>query len=218
MTEKKHPIYLITGDPSLVEERVEEICHLFIGADREPQSYSRLYADSSDDPIVEANSFSMFSPLKVILYLHFETCAAAMLPELVKYASSPNPDNVLVLAGTKYPAPARGKKSPMSLLKAAVAKSGSVEELSIKKLNLRSYIQRKVNQQGGRHRRLCRLSVGAVFWPRPVDINLESKAYLSCRPQTADHKGRCECRWNLRCEEKIWHFTQAVSQKMSMMP
>ena len=74
MTVPQHPIYLITGDITLVEQRVQEICRSFIGNDPNEHNYSRLYADSESDPVAEANSFSMFSPVKVVLYLHFDQC------------------------------------------------------------------------------------------------------------------------------------------------
>ena len=214
MSEPNHPIYLITGDPSLVEERVEELCQHFIGADRSPQSYVRLYADSTEDPIVEANSYSMFSPLKVVLYLHFESCAPALLPDLVHYASSPNPDNVLIIAGLKFPVPARGKKSPMVQLKAAIAKSGSVEDLNIKSLNLRNYISKKVKQQGGRIEPSAVSLLGQFSGHDLSILNLEIQK-LICH--AGDNKEITTADINavgvFGAEEKIWHFTQAIVSK-----
>ena len=214
MTKSKHPIYLITGDQSLVDESVEEICTLFIGAERDPQNYTRLYADSAADPVVEANSFSMFSPLKVILYLHFEACSAERLPELVAYASSPNPANVLVLAGTKYPTPARGKNSPMSQLKAAIAQNGHVEELSVKKLNLRTYIQRRVSYLGGKIEPSA-ISLLSQFSGHDLAIlNLEiQKLICHAGPQNAITTADINAVGIFGAEEKIWHFTQAIVSK-----
>ena len=61
----QHPIYLITGDMTLVEERVQEITRVFLGDAHDEHSFTRLYADSDVDPVAEANGFSMFSPVMI---------------------------------------------------------------------------------------------------------------------------------------------------------
>lgn len=216
MPEQKHPIYLITGDPSLVEERIEELCQLFIGSDRSAQSYVRIYADSNEDPIIEANSYSMFSPLKVVLYLHFEACSPALLPDLIHYASSPNPDNVLIISGLKYPVPARGKKSPMVKLKSAVSASGSVEDLNIKSLNLRSYILRKVKQQGGRIEPSAVSLLGQFSGHDLSILNLEIQKLICHAGINAEITASdINAVGVFGAEEKIWHFTQAIVSKNS---
>jgi len=106
------PVYVVLGDERLVVDAAETALAgeaLSGGGASFNRDVYRCSEDNAAEALAVARTMPMMSPRRLVLLREAHEASPTLLEQLATYLASPNPSTVLVVTGSKWPAPSGGK-------------------------------------------------------------------------------------------------------------
>jgi len=148
MSAKIPPVLLILGEPLAVRDKCRALVEQVLPGGGGPMTFSRYHgSDGPDEPLNEANTISMMTPIRVVHIHSLERANTELLDALLDYVVAPNPSTVLLLSCSKLP-PAAGGVNRGVRLRNALKKKNQLIVFDAQKMSAGAFLRQRSAREG----------------------------------------------------------------------